>query len=178
MSDLFSHPSAASRVPESRPDVQVSVTVPAPIDHAWAGFIEHLHLWWPSDALSRWKDSFFDLEDKAFVETSADDDEYVWGEVVHSVPGESVELRWRHVSGDSTTVLSVSAAGQVDHPSEGSNGQSTGPGAGHGASTQALTVLHFTHSGWTTQDPAEIYEVYRTLWPIAAQRYLRFMGGA
>ncbi len=174
MSGLFSHPSGAADVPELRPPLRASVVVPAPLDHAWAGLTEHLHLWWPADELSRWgADSFFDLEDNALVETSADDDENVWGEVAGSQAGEWLELRWRHVGSASTTLLRLVMEGAAA-PVGGSAGLQ-GSGLDGGPSDTSLAVVH---SGWSEAEPLDVYEFYRDFWPLALSRYRRFMGGS
>lgn len=165
MSSLFSHSSAAADAPGERPDLRASVSVPTPVDHAWAGLTEHLHLWWPAEDLSRWgEDSFFDLEDNALVETSAQDDENVWGEVTGGRPGEWLELRWKHAGSASTTVVRLEM-------SESRNGGSV-------ASGQAGSTLALTHTGWTTADPQAVYDLYQGFWPEALARYQRFMGGS
>ncbi|WP_156135122.1 hypothetical protein [Arthrobacter sp. L77] len=162
MSGMFSHPSAAADFPEARPELHASVTVPASMDHAWAGLTQHLHLWWPADELSRWgEDSFFDLEDNALVETSARDDENVWGEVTDSSPGEWLQLSWRHVGSASTTVVRIEMAA----------------GGGAEGAAESRVTLTLTHGGWTAGDPKDVYDFYRAFWPDALSRYRRFMGG-
>jgi hypothetical protein len=174
MSGLFSHPSGESDVPEPRPPLRAAVAVPAPLDHAWAGFTEHLHLWWPADELSRWgADSFFDLEDNALVETSADDDENVWGEVTGSQAGEWLELQWRHVGSASTTLLRLVLEGSSVPAGEPAGLQ--GSALEGGPSGTSLAVVH---SGWSEADPLDVYEFYRGFWPLALSRYRRFMGGS
>jgi hypothetical protein len=155
--------------------------VPAPVEHAWAGLTEHLHLWWPADELSRWgAESFFDLEDNALVETSADEQENVWGEVTDGRPGQSLDLRWRHLGSASTTMVRVTVT--EDAPTsvrpEAARGEvAPGPTGGVDAGRAAAT-LEFVHSGWSTTDPEDLYEFYRDFWPRAAARYRRFMGGS
>lgn len=172
MSDIFSHPSeAAAGEAEPRTELLFSVDVPASVDHAWAGLKEHLHLWWPADLLSRWgESSFFDLEDNALVETSADDDENVWGEVVDGLPGEWLELRWREVGSTSSTLVRFDVSPAEDADPAGS------PDRGRlGVKGQAK--LGVTHRGWTAVDPDDDYAFYTDFWPAALGRYQRFMGG-
>lgn len=172
MNGLFSHQSSAAEVPEVVPEVCVSVTVAAPAEHAWAGLTEHLHLWWPAEELSRWgEDSFFDLEDNALVETSAQDDENVWGEVVEQDPGHWLELRWRHLSSATTTQV------RLELRSVDGRGSTAGSGSDDPADGSDL-ALTITHSGWTTADPGDVYDFYRAFWPVAVARYKRFMGGS
>lgn len=150
------------------------MTVPAPVDHAWAGLTEHLHLWWPADELSRWgEDSFFDLEDNALVETSAQDDENVWGEVVESDPGQWLDLRWRHLGSASTTQVRLEMM-PVDEPA---SGDATRAGVTRSGINES-TSLTLTHSGWTAADPQDVFDLYRAFWPEALARYQRFMGGS
>ncbi|WP_049828715.1 hypothetical protein [Arthrobacter sp. RIT-PI-e] len=174
MSGLFSHSPTPDSPVDSRADVVSDVVVPAPGEHAWAGFTEHLHLWWPAALLSRWgESSFFDLEDNALVETSAEDDEYVWGEVTSSAAGQWLELRWRHAGSTSTTTVRAElGAGAVEPPPEMDRQASAEETDG------ASSTLTLTHSGWTSEDPAELYTSYREFWPEALSRYRRFMGGS
>ncbi len=176
MSGLFSHPSASPDVPKDRAEIRTAVSVPAPIDHAWTGLTEHLHLWWPADELSRWgDDSFFDLEDNALVETSAQEDEYVWGEVIDGHPGRWLELRWRHIGSDSTTAVRLDmSTGEEATTRE----ELTSWGADEMPTEGAVTRLTITHTGWTTVDQQDVYDLYRAFWPDVLARYRRFMGGA
>lgn len=179
MSGLFSHPSAAADVPGPRPDLRAAISVPAPLDHAWAGLMEHLHLWWPADGLSRWgADSFFDLEDNALVETSADDDENVWGEVTDTRPGEWLELQWRHVGSASTTLVRLAMDGEGSTPPPPDAAASTGSGEGRTDGVRAGTTLTVVHTGWSAADPQDLYDFYQAFWPLALSRYQRFMGGS
>lgn len=172
---LFSHPSAAAEAPGDRPDVHVSVSVPAPADHAWAGLTEHLHLWWPADELSRWgSDSFFDLEDNALVETSAQDDENVWGEVVDGEPGQWLELRWRHVGTASATSVRLELSRSGEHSDAPAPVRAE---AGLSAAESEM-VLTLDHGGWAASDPQDVYDFYQEFWPEALGRYRRFMGGS
>ncbi|MHA7239787.1 SRPBCC family protein [Arthrobacter sp. TMS1-12-1] len=175
MTGLFSHPPAASGVPDERPDLRFSVSVPAPADHAWAGFTQHLHLWWPVGELSRWGEgSFFDLEDNALVETSAEEDENVWGEVTDSHPGEWLELAWRHLGSASTTGvrIEVSAGGEPDLSGAVVGSEDVA------AEQRSGALLTLVHSGWTAGEAQHVYEFYRGFWPDALARYCRFMGGS
>jgi hypothetical protein len=176
MSGLFSHTPADGEVSTDRPDLRVSVEVPATTDHAWAGLMEHLHLWWPADELSRWGvTSFFDLEDNALVETSAQDDENVWGEVVDGEPGRWLELRWRSTGSDSSTLVRMEVVAGEHGPSAGSAAEEMSGGSSDQDDRATLSV---THSGWTGSDGQEIYDFYQEFWPVALARYRRFMGGS
>jgi hypothetical protein len=176
MSNLFSHSTDPDDALLERPPLTASVTVPAPSDHAWAGLTEHLHLWWPADRLSRWGEgSFFDLEDSALVETSEQEDENVWGERADGVPGRWLELTWRHVGADLVTSvrLDMAPVSAVVTGSSGALVPSDEPQDPGGGSTLALT-----HSGWRASDPQSLFDFYRDFWPIALDRYRRFMGGS
>lgn len=176
MSGLFSHPPAAAGDSSGRPELLVTVAVPAPADHAWAGLTEHLHLWWPADQLSRWgEDSFFDLEDKALVETSAQDDENVWGEVTDGRPGQWLELRWTHAGSSVTTQVRLEMA---EAPGASDAQPLSEPSGRHPSGAEGGTTLTLTHGGWTAADPQDVYEFYQAFWPGALARYRRFMGGA
>lgn len=188
MSGLFSHASADGDAPSDRPDIQSTVSVPASADHAWAGLVEHLHLWWPADLLSRWgTDSFFDLEDNALVETSAEDDENVWGEVTDSASGQWMLLRWRAAGSTTITDLRLGVredAGVLDRARIEAAAEGTSGSGGAEVVDQAEgdgpveTTLDLTHSGWTSADPHDLYDFYRQFWPEALARYRRFMGGS
>ncbi len=109
------------------------------------------------------------------METSAHDDENVWGEVTDSSPGEWLEMSWRQVGSTSTTVVRIemTPAGEAA-PAP----RSTAPHRdGTGAARTGVT-LTLVHSGWTDQDPQDAYEFYRAFWPDALSRYQRFMGGS
>ena len=174
MSGLFSHSSAAGDLPAPRPPLEAVVTVPAPADHAWAGLTEHLHLWWPADELSRWgDDSFFDLEDNALVETSAEDEENVWGEVIEGRPGQWLELRWKHPGSASTTQVRLELV-----LGDGGAADTAEPTLVNRPGESTSTVLTLGHDGWTTADPQDTYDFYRLFWPGALARYRRFMGGS
>jgi uncharacterized protein YndB with AHSA1/START domain len=173
MSGLFSHSSVSDEGSAELPDLQTDVSVPATTLHAWAGLTEHLHLWWPAGELSRWgADSFFDLEDNALVETSAEDDENVWGEVIGGEPGQYLELRWRHLGSPSTTLIRFDVSG------DGAAGAMSTPALEVSSQAGAVSTLTLTHRGWTAADPPELYAFYRDFWPEALGRYLRFMGGS
>lgn len=175
MSDLFSHSPVPADALAPRSDLHSAVDVPAPTDHAWAGLTQHLHLWWPAEQLSRWgAESFFDLEDKALVETSAEDDENVWGEVTAAQQGQWLELRWRHLGSVSTTqvrieVSSGKARGDADA------GRPVSAGSPDSSDFSAFTLVH---RGWTREDPDEVYDFYADFWQLALGRFRRFMGGA
>lgn len=184
MSGLFSHASSEADVPSERPDIRASVSVPSPPDHAWAGLTDHLHLWWPAELLSRWGEgSFFDLEGNALVETSAQDDENVWGEVIDRAPGQLILLTWRHAGSAVTTELRLEVSTGASPAVQADGGGRAEPSGvdeqgGARAGTGIETKLTLTHSGWTSAEPEELYHFYQDLWPAALGRYRRFMGGS
>ncbi|MHA7264472.1 SRPBCC family protein [Arthrobacter sp. TMN-37] len=165
MSGLFSHAAPEPAAGGTAADVSASVRVAADVVDAFSGFTEHLHLWWPAAELSVWgAGSFFDLEDGVFVETSTEDEEAVWAEVLEREDQRegyrALSLLWRHRPGTApaTSVsLSFTASG----------------GEGQG------TRVEVVHGGWTRQaDPDGLRERYASFWPLALARYARFMGGA
>lgn len=167
---------AESGLPVDRADISAAVVVPATAEHAWAGLTEHLHLWWPADELSRWGDgSFFDLEDNALVETSTQDDENVWGEVIDGRPGEWLELSWKHVGAASSTSLRLDLTGGASN--HHARAESAAQDSGF-AGEQVNTTLTVTHGGWIATDPQDLYQLYREFWPNALARFQRFMGGS
>ncbi|MBG6218589.1 hypothetical protein IWX75_003074 [Arthrobacter sp. CAN_A6] len=162
MSDLFSHPT-----PEPPPegpvgDVRADVTVSTDRTHAWAGFTDHIHLWWPASLLSVWgSGSFFDLESNALVETSAEDEETVWAEVTDSAPDASLELIWRHRPG-----TAPSTAVSITFSEVGEFGD-------------VRTTVSVRHGGWEpVAGTGELRRRYEEFWPEALSHYARFMGGA
>lgn len=162
MSDLFSHPAPEPSREGPVGEVRADVTVPADRTHAWTGFTDHIHLWWPASLLSVWgSESFFDLESNALVETSTDNEEAVWAEVTESAPCASLELIWRHRPGTvSSTVVSIRFSDMK-------------------GAHDARTVVSVEHGGWEPAAGAgELRRRYEEFWPEALNHYARFMGGA
>ncbi|MBG6180912.1 SRPBCC domain-containing protein [Arthrobacter sp. CAN_A1] len=157
MSDLFSNAAPPPQQFHRVAALEVATALPVTVEHAFAGFTEHIHLWWPADGLSVWGiGSFFDLEDNALVETSADEEEAVWAEVRRTQEDTRLEMIWRHQpGGGAPTELTI------DFRPEG------------GGTTAAII-----HSGWTTE-PSSVEEraIYRDFWPLALDKFNRFMGG-
>jgi hypothetical protein len=161
MSGLFSHAASEPATGSDAGDLASSVRVPADAAHAFSGFTEHLHLWWPAAELSVWgPGSFFDLEDNVFVETSADDQEVVWAEVSERTPNTALHLLWRHRPG-TLPATSVSLAFAEED------------------SSAPRTRVELVHGGWTRGgELGGLRTRYETFWPLALGRYARFMGGA
>ncbi|WP_077490769.1 SRPBCC domain-containing protein [Sinomonas mesophila] len=161
---LFSHPeplpadasaSAAPMAP-ARP-VECAVDVPAALDHAFAGFTEYLHLWWPFEDLSvHGPGSYAGFEEGSLVETSAEGDLTEWADVTAWEPPTRLGLAWHQggPAGRSTEVeirwIPVAAGG---------------------------TRVELVQVGWATSevDHAE-RAVYAEFLPRAFARYARFMG--
>ncbi|MHA7156342.1 SRPBCC family protein [Arthrobacter sp. TMN-50] len=158
MSDLFSDAAPTPEEFDGVPALECAVVVPVPVEHAFAGFSDHIHLWWPAEELSVWGvGSFLDLEGNALVETSADDEEAVWAEVRRTGQETRLDLVWHHQpAGGTTTELTI------DFRADG-----TGE-----------TSVSLVHDGWTTEPPSvEDRAVYLTFWPLALEKFSRFMGG-
>ena len=165
MSGLFSHAAPEPAGGGTVADIHASVRVPADVVDAFSGFTEHLHLWWPGAELSVWgAGSFFDLEGGVFVETSAEDEEAVWAEVIEREDQRdghrALSLLWRHRPGPfPATAVELSFAGV-------------------GGAAPATTV-DVVHGGWPREGgPEDLRGRYERFWPLALGRYARFMGGA
>ncbi len=164
MSGLFSHAAPEPAGGGTVADIRASVRVPADVIDAFSGFTEHLHLWWPGAELSVWgAGSFFDLEGGVFVETSAEDEEAVWAEVIEREDQRdghrALSLLWRHRPGPfPATTVELSFDGV-----EGS---------------APATTVDLVHSGWPTEEGSgDLHGLYERFWPLALARYARFMGG-
>ena len=157
MSDLFSNAAPPPQQFDRVAALEFDVALPVPVEHAFAGVAEHIHLWWPAEELSVWGvGSFFDLEDNALVETSADDEEAVWAEVRRTRQDTRLEMIWHHQpDGRAPTELTIYFRQE-----------------GSGATASII------HSGWTTEPSSvEGRAIYRDFWPLALEKFSRFMGG-
>lgn len=158
MSNLFSDAAPVPVEPDPAPSLAFSVTVPVPRDHAFAGLVDNIHLWWPAQSLSVYGvGSFFDLEGEALVETSPDNEEAVWGAVIDREDARRLDLAWHHqLAGGTQTELSL--------------GFEAAPGGG--------TLVSLTHGGWSTaHQSVQDRSFYQSFWPIAFEKFQRFMGG-
>ena len=164
MSDLFSDATPPQPAPERVSPLRFEVPVPVPPEHAAAGFTEHIHLWWPAEALSVWgTESFFDLEGNALVETSTNEVEAVWAEVRRTDQDTRLEMLWRHhPDGGAPTDLTL----------EFLDNRESFVRAGNGA------TLRLIHDGWSTEATSMVErELYQDFWPLALAKFQRFMGG-
>lgn len=160
---LFSH-AAPGRDHESGPDgglpaepVLCAVEVPAGSWDAFAGFTEHLHLWWPFEDLSvHGAGTYAAFEEGALVETSPQGEMTVWADVVRWEPPVSVALAWHPgASGHRSTHVRIA--------------WSAGPTGG--------TRVGLEHGGWGSGDvDGAERSVYAAFWALALARYARFMG--
>lgn len=158
MSDLFSDAAPPPPTPDRTMVLEYASAVPVPPEHAFAGFTENIHLWWPAEELSVWgPESFFDLEDKALVETSISEAEAVWAEVRPTSGHLRLDLIWHHQPG---------------------GGEPTEVTIGFHADPTAGTVVSLAHDGWTTEPGSrEQRKIYQIFWPLALEKFSRFMGG-
>ncbi|WP_026551214.1 SRPBCC domain-containing protein [Arthrobacter sp. H20] len=158
MTDLFSDASPPQPAPDRLAALEFGITVPVPPEHAAAGFSEHIHLWWPAGELSVWgSESFFDLENRALVETSTDDEEAVWAEVSRADDGRRLEMIWRHQpDGGVPTEVTIVFHDDADSGSR----------------------VSLVHGGWTAEASSrEDRAIYEAFWPLALEKFCRFMGG-
>ncbi|MHA7277980.1 SRPBCC family protein [Arthrobacter sp. HLT1-21] len=159
MSDLFSDAAPSAPDFDRLVALEFAVLVPVPVEHTFAGFVEHIHLWWPAEVLSVWgAGSFFDLEGNSLVETSVEEDEAVWAEVRRTGQDTRLEMVWHHQpTGGTSTELTIDFR----------------PTTGGG------TTVSLVHDGWSTE-PASGADraTYLDFWPLALEKFSRFMGGA
>lgn len=165
MSDIFSHaPSARTKDSGPQPDVELTMTVNADPDQAFAGWTDHIHLWWPvADFSMSGDDAFIDFEGDELVETSTGDQMISWGTVFASDPPSLLSLSW-HPGGSPLQATHVRIEfSPLESESHGRTG----------------TQMSLTHDGWSnTADPAAEQSRYARLWPDVLAKYVRFMGGA
>lgn len=161
MSDIFSHaqpvPVPGDGTGAEMEAVEIAVVVPVPREHAFAGFTESLHLWWPFAARSFFgEDSYAGFETDVLVETAADGRTAAWGTVRSWDPGRSLSMSWypaRPASQECVLDVVFRAVG-----TEG-------------------TRVQVTQAGWpASSDAARQRPEDESLWNEALGRYARFMG--
>ena len=161
MDSIFSHPE-----PEPEPSSQdtndleplvVTVVVPASVSHAFLGFTDHPHLWWPLEEESVFgAGSHVEFEENLILETAEDGRTSVWGTIDDWQPPLSFHASWYPASTPLwSTELRVSFR-----------------------AVDGGTEVRLVHDGWEgAEDPAASRESYAEGWPRVLERYVRFMGG-
>ncbi|WP_028278475.1 SRPBCC domain-containing protein [Arthrobacter sp. H5] len=160
MSDLFSHAAAepANGSPNESlpPDREVTVAVPVSMEHAFAGFVDNIHLWWPAEYTNFGPGTHPEFTDGVLLEEGDDGDTYEWARITTVQPPVLLELSWTMggtPAAPTRLVLSF-------------------------AEDAGLTRLSLVHNGWAQgQEGRDQYQKYGD-WPVILGRYRRFMGGS
>ena len=162
MENLFSHPESEPEPSKPAGDALepliFTVVVPTNVSHAFQGFTDHPHLWWPLEQESVFGEgSHVEFEENLILETAEDGRTSVWGTIDDWQPPLSFHASWYPASTPlwSTEIRVVFRA--VDDGTE----------------------VRLVHDGWEgAEDPAASRASYAEGWPGVLERYVRFMGGA
>ena len=163
MNSLFSHaqePSGSDdqHALEILDPVIATVVVPGSVAHAFAGFTDHTHLWWPLETYGVYgSGSYVEFEENLILETADDGRTTIWGTLDDWQPPLSFHATWH----PGTTALWSTELLVVFR-----------------ALTEGAEVRVF-HEGWEgAEDPAATRARYAAEWPQILARYARFMGAA
>ena len=162
MDSLFSHPepdSGESQVGADQLEPLVfTVVVPTTIQHAFMGFTDHPHLWWPLEEHSVYgAGSHVEFEENLILETSQDGETSVWGTIDDWQPPLSFHASWYPAS---TPLWSTELRVAFRALEEG-------------------TEVRLVHDGWEgAKEPEATRASYAEGWPGVLGNYSRFMGGA
>ncbi|ADX71981.1 hypothetical protein Asphe3_07810 [Pseudarthrobacter phenanthrenivorans Sphe3] len=163
MNSLFSH----AQEPPGSDDHQAlqildpvvnTVVVPGAVAHAFTGFTDHTHLWWPLESHGVYgADSYVEFEENLILETADDGRTTIWGTLDDWQPPLSFHATWH----PGTTALWSTELLVVFR------------------SVEEGTEVRVFHEGWEgAEDPAATRAKYATAWPEILGRYARFMGAA
>ncbi|WP_455836789.1 hypothetical protein [Pseudarthrobacter siccitolerans] len=161
MNSLFSHgaePFGSDEQPagELLEPVVNTVIVPGSVAHAFAGFTDHTHLWWPLESFGVYgAGSYVEFEENLILETADDGRTGIWGTLDDWQPPLSFHATWHPGSTAlwSTELLVAFKA------------------VGEGAEVRVF------HEGWEgAEDPHAERKRYVEAWPEILARYARFMG--
>lgn len=132
------------------------VVVPGSVAHAFAGFTDHTHLWWPLDAFGVYgAGSYVEFEENVILETADDGRSSIWGTLDDWQPPLSFHATWHPGSSAlwSTELLVVFRA-----VADG-------------------TEVRVFHDGWEgAENPPAERAKYGAAWPVILAGYSRFMG--
>lgn len=158
MSSLFSHagtgadPEIRAEAPGSR---IAAVVVPAGPEHAFEGFTDYIHLWWPTECTDFGEGTFVEFDDGVLIEESDDGEEAVWARERSRATPHQLVLSWEN-GWDPFAPSRV----RLDFARNGTG-----------------TTVTLTQDGWESGSGGrEQYDQYND-WPRILDRYLRFMGG-
>jgi hypothetical protein len=133
-----------------------TVVVPGGVAHAFAGFTDHTHLWWPLEEFGVYgAGSYVEFEENLILETADDGRTSIWGTLDDWQPPLSFHATWH----PGTTALWSTELLVVFRAVEGG------------------TEVRVFHDGWEgAEDPAAARAEYVAGWPLILARYCRFMG--
>ncbi|GAA3700005.1 hypothetical protein GCM10022377_11430 [Zhihengliuella alba] len=165
MTGLFSH---APQEPDDEtagtaplPARTAAVRVPVDAEHAFEGFTEYIHLWWPADRHSRLgAGSHFSLDRDGLQEENDAGEAHAWAELVRAEPPGLLELRLLHLheqAPPSHLALRFVDAGGVDAGDAG-------------------TEVRLEHGGWAAGRAGEAQYAASGYWSDVLDAYGRFMG--
>lgn len=161
MDNLFSHPEPGMR-PGFEPlgilePVINTVVVPSSISHAFMGFTDHPHLWWPLEDNGVFgAGSHLEFEENLILETAEDGRTAVWGTIDDWQPPLSFHASWYPGS----TALWSTELRVAFRTVEGG------------------TEVRVVHDGWEgAENPSATRAEYEDGWPRVLACYVRFMGG-
>ncbi|MFC8304947.1 hypothetical protein ACFUCV_14940 [Specibacter sp. NPDC057265] len=157
MPNLFSHAHEPDYVsPTEHAEFDGSVILTVPVDQAFDGFTDGMHLWWPVSEQSMFgAESHVALLRDHVVEESDEGQEVVWADITEWQLGEFIRLHW---------VLGQEQYGSVDVDIHFE--------ALHDGQTRVRVI---TEQNTQRQDQEE--DVFICDWPLILSRYARFMGG-
>ncbi|MHA7175996.1 SRPBCC domain-containing protein [Arthrobacter sp. Sr24] len=158
MHNLFSHVHEPDYVaPQATQQLEDGVLIDVPVDQAFDGFTDGIHLWWPVSEQSVFGDgSHIALLRNHLVEESIDGEEIIWADIVEWEAPEHLNLLW--VFGNDPE-----SEREVDVVFEAAN--------------QGMTRVKITfHQSSAGEDLNE--SEFSCDWPLILSRYARFMGGA
>ncbi|TLM81662.1 hypothetical protein [Pseudarthrobacter sp. NamE5] len=163
MSSLFSHAQEPSEGDDQTAldildPVVNTVVVPGNVAHAFAGFTDHTHLWWPLETHGLYGgDSYVEFEENLILETADDGRTTIWGTLDDWQPPLSFHATWHPGS----TALWSTELLVVFRPVD------------DGAEVRVF------HEGWEgAEDPTATRARYVLAWPEILARYARFMGAS
>lgn len=96
MASLFSHAHEPDYVaPQASAVAHLSAVIDVPLDHAFDGFTDGIHLWWPVAEQSVFGEgSHIAILRDHLVEESEDGDEVIWADVVEWEAPQQIKLHW------------------------------------------------------------------------------------
>ena len=163
MDSLFSHQQEPSR-DDPHPALELleplvhTVVVPGSVAHAFAGFTDHTHLWWPLESHGVYgAGSYVEFEENLILETADDGRTSIWGTLDDWQPPLSFHATWHP---GSTALWSTELLVAFRAVPDGAE-------------------VRIFHDGWEgAEDPAATRATYAEAWPVILARYARFMGAA